>query len=85
MKDTIDLKLNYTKDADGVELCGSSDADLAGAVDDRKSTTGYSFHLQKTKAGINWSTKKQPTAAISTSQAQYQAMVAAVPEALFLQ
>ena len=53
-------------------------------MDDRRSTTGYSFHLQKAGAAISWSTKKQPTAAISTSEAECQAMAAAVQEAPYL-
>ena len=53
-------------------------------MDDIKSTTGYSFHLQKAGAAVSWSNKKQPTAAISTSEAEYQAMAAAVQEAPYL-
>ena len=51
---------------------------------DRRLTTGYSFHLQKAGAAVSWSTKKQPTAAISTSEAEYQTMAAVVQEALYL-
>ena len=40
--------------------------------------------MQKAGAAISWSTKKQPTAAISTSEAEYQAMAATVQEALYL-
>ena len=54
------------EEAAGVKLYGSVDADWAGDLDDRRSTTGYSFHLQKTGAAISWTTKKQQTDAIST-------------------
>ena len=78
------LKLCYTKEAGGVKLYGSADAEWAGDLDDKKSNTDYSFHLQKTGAAISWSTKKQPTADISTSEAEYQAIAAVVQEAFYL-
>ena len=84
LKGSKDLELCYTKEAGGLKLYRSADADWAGDLDDRRSTTGYSFHLQKVGAAISWSTKKQPTAAISTSEAEYQAMAAAIQEALYL-
>ena len=70
-------------DAGDVKLYGSADAGCAGDLVDRRSTTGYSFHLQKAGAANCWSIKKQPTAAISTSEAEYQAIAAAVQEALW--
>ena len=82
LKGSNDLELCYTKEAGGVKLHGSADADWAGDLGDRPSATGYSFHLQKAGAGISWSTQKQSTATISTSEAAYQAGAAAVEEAL---
>ena len=84
LKESKDLELCYTKKVGGVKLCGFADADWAGDLDDRKSTTGYSFHLQIAGAAISLSTKNQPTAAISTSEAEYQAMAATVQEDLYL-
>ena len=46
LKGTKDLELCYIKDPDGFNLYGSADADWAGDVDDRRSTTGYSFHVR---------------------------------------
>ena len=40
--------------------------------------------MQKAGAAISWSTTKHPTAAISTSEAEYQARAAVVQEALYL-
>ena len=84
LKGSKDLELCYTKEAGGVKFHGSADADWAGDLGDRRSTIGYSFHLQKAGAGISWSTQKQSTATISTSEAAYQAGTAAVQEALYL-
>ena len=61
-----------------MQLYGFTDADWAGDLDDTRSTTGYSFHLQKTGARISWSTKKERNAAISTKEAEYQATTAAI-------
>ena len=47
LKGSNDLELCYTKEAVGIKLYGSADADWASDLDDRRSTTGYSFHLQK--------------------------------------
>ena len=70
LKGSKDLELCYTKETGGVKLYGSPDADWAGDLDERRSTTDYSFHLQKAGAAISWSFKKQPTAAISTCEAK---------------
>ena len=73
-----------SKDAGDVKLYESSGSDWAESLDDRRSTTGYSFHLQKAGLEISWCTNKQQTAAISTSDAENQAMAAAVQVALHL-
>ena len=70
------LKLTYTKEA-SYDLVGESDAD-------RKSTTGYYFKLNGRGAALSWGVKKQATVAISSSEAEYQGMAAAVQEALYL-
>ena len=76
--------LRYLKGTDGLQLLGACDADWASGVDDRRSTTGFAFRIQKKGAAISWNSKKQPTAAISSSEAEYQAMAAAVQEVLYL-
>ena len=77
------LKLTYTKEAD-YNLVGESDADWSGAVNDRNSTTGYYFRLYGRGAALSWGVKKQATVALSSSEAEYQDMAAAVQEALYL-
>ena len=77
------FKLTYTKEA-SYDLVGESDADLSGDVNDRKSTTGYYFKLNGRGAALSWGVKKQATVALSSSEAEYQGMAAAVQGALYL-
>ena len=84
LKGTRELGLTFRRDADGLQLLGACDADWASDVDNRRSTTGFAFRIQKEGAAISWNSKKQPTAAISSSEAEYQEMAAAVQEVLYL-
>ena len=67
-----------------MKLVGDADADWSGDLDDRKSTTGYYFKFQGNGAAISWGVRKQSTVALSSTEAEYQAMVAAVQEAIYL-
>lgn len=81
LKGTIDMKLTYRKDSEG-EMVGYCDADWAGDQDERRSTTGYAFQLQG--GAVSWATRKQPTIALSSTEAEFMSMVAAIQEALWL-
>ena len=61
---------------------GYADADWAGDVRDRKSTTGYVF--TDATGAISWSSKKQTTIALSTVEAEYVAYSEATREATWL-
>ena len=63
---------------------GESDTVLSDDVNERKSTKGYYFKLNGRGAALNLGVKKQATVALSSSEAEYQGMVAAVQEALYL-
>ena len=63
---------------------GESDEDWSGDVNDRKSTTGYYFMLNGRGAALSWAVKKQATFVLSSSEAEYQGMAAAVREAFCL-
>ena len=83
LKSTINLRLTFTKNS-SMKLIGDADADWSGDLDDRKSTTGYYFKFQGNGAAISWEVKKQSTVALSSTEAEYQAMAAAVQEAIYL-
>jgi hypothetical protein len=65
------------------QLCGYSDADWAGDINDRRSTSGYVFMMSN--AAIIWSSQKQSSVALSTTEAEYMAISQAAREALWFQ
>jgi hypothetical protein len=83
MKETMELGITYGKDVrKGSVVVGYCDSDYAGDPDTRKSTTAYVFMLGG--GAITWASKLQPTVAISSSEAEYMALAAAVQDAIYL-
>ena len=66
-----------------MDFIGYSDADLAGDLDDRRSTSGYLFKLSG--AAVSWRSKKQSCVALSTAEAEYIALASAAKEAVWMQ
>ena len=58
-----------------IVLQGWSDSNWAGDFDTRRSTTGYCFTLGS--GAISWSSKRQPTVALSSTEAEYRAVCGA--------
>lgn len=61
---------------------GFADADWAGCPSTRRSTTGYLFLLNG--GAISWQSRKQPTVALSSSEAEYRSCTTAGQEAIWL-
>ena len=64
------------------ECIGFSDADWAGDINDRKSTSGYLFQLSG--GAVTWKSKKQGCVALSTAEAEYIALSSAAQESVWL-
>lgn len=67
---------------DKLTLQGYSDADYAGDIASRRSTSGYAFFVGS--ALVSWRSKKQSIVALSTTEAEYIAAVAAGQEGVAL-
>ncbi len=82
LRGTSGLGLRYTRQEAGLTCIGYADADWAGSVDDRKSTSGYVF--QTSGAAVSWRSRKQTCVALSTAEAEYVSLSAACQEAIWL-
>ena len=71
LKQTKDLNLTYVRNSPEA-IVGYSDADWAGDVQDRRSTSGNVFLLGG--GAITWSSRKQSSVALSTVEAEYMAL-----------
>ena len=85
LKGTMNHGLLYQKSNHGLSLVGYSDSDWASCSEDRRSTTGYYFALNPAGPPISWKSRKQPTVALSSCEAEYMAFTECVQEASFLQ
>lgn len=80
LKGTCDRGIFYSKEK--VPLVGYADSDWGGSLEDRRSFTGYTFTMNG--GAIAWDSKKQPTVALSTTEAEYMALSEAAKEAIHI-
>ncbi|KAL0558914.1 hypothetical protein IC582_003501 [Cucumis melo] len=78
---TIEYGMWYSKVSDS-KLCEFIDSDWASSLDDRRSVSANVFTLGS--GVITWSSKKQATVALSSSEAEYAAATSAACQAIWL-
>ena len=81
IKGTIAHGLYFSR-ASPVLLTSFGDADWAGDTSDRRSTNGFLIYLCRNL--VSWSSKKQPTVARSSAEAEYKAITNATSELLWI-
>ena len=82
LKGTLVHGLDYSSFDDDITLTGYSDADWAGDLDTRRSTSGYLFQINGCTAC--WCSKRQMTVAKSSTEAEYIALSTSCQEANWL-
>ena len=80
VKGTLNYGLKFSA-GDG-SLLGFSDADWAGDIDSQGSTSGYVFKIGDST--VSWCSKKQVTAAKSSTEAEYVALSITSQEVIWL-
>ncbi|GJR99087.1 retrovirus-related pol polyprotein from transposon TNT 1-94 [Tanacetum coccineum] len=81
LRGTINMGLWYPKGS-GFELTAFSDADHAGCVDTRKSTSGGIQFLGDKL--VSWMSKKQDCTAMSSAEAEYMALSASCAQVMWM-
>ncbi|GJU51905.1 retrovirus-related pol polyprotein from transposon TNT 1-94 [Tanacetum coccineum] len=81
LKGTINMGLWYSKDT-GMSLTAYADADHAGCQDTRRSTSGSAQFLGDKL--VSWSSKKQKSTAISSTEAEYIALSGCCAQILWM-
>ena len=86
LRGTTERELCFRRnDSEKLGLLAYSDADWAADTTDRRSTTGYCVSLSKNSSLVSWKTRKQPTVALSTCEAEYMALASTIQECIYLE
>ena len=81
LKGTMNFGLWYVK-SENFTLIAYSDADWAGCMDDRKSTSGGAFYPRQNL--VSWHSKKQESVALSTAEAEFVATIATCTQVIWM-
>ena len=79
---TLDYGITYGGNHQDLTIAGYSDASYGDSVTNRRSSSGYIFMLNG--GPITWSSKRQTTVALSTTESEYMSLTQAAKEALWL-
>ena len=83
IKGTLSYGLMFEADeGESTNLYGYADANWAGDVDTRRSTSGYVFKVANST--VSWCSKKQATVAKSTTEAEYVSLSYATQEVIWM-
>ena len=82
IKGTFDYGLIYSPKDNNTQIVGYADADWAGDVSTRESTSGYAFQIGGST--LSWMSKRQSIVALSTIEAEYDALSTATQEVIWL-
>lgn len=81
IRGTTDMGIRYESGIN-LDLCGYSDADYAGDIETRRSTSGYVFMFGN--GIISWGSERQKSVALSTTESEYMAAAHAMKELVWL-
>ena len=83
LRGTMNQTLTF-RNTQNLDLLNFSDADWAGNIDHRRSTSGFCFKLSESSGAISWGSKAQKTVETSTVEAEFNSVVEASKEAIHL-
>ena len=82
IKGSLNVGLKFASCQTYVDVIGFTDADWAGDVVERKSTSGYVFQI--CGGTVSWRSKRQEIVALSSTEAEYIALSFAAQEPMWL-